>query len=512
MRVLGDLSRLGAQRTPDKLALLSDAGSLSYGEIDRASNRLARAFLAAGVVPGDRIGLIANNHPVYVIPAQAAAKIGAIIVPLNHRYAAAELVGPLAQAQPAFLVYDPALEDVVTAALATLPVPPRLLYLLPGPKRDVPGIEMFAQGQSIDPPNIAVSPDDPATIMFTSGTTGAAKGVLYGHGAHYQLFDAQAVELSMNSIDVLHISSGLYTNAGINGGINAMMMVGGQGVIHRGRFEPERVLAAVERYRVTTAFWVPTMLAMLADVLPGTTRDLSSLRANFYGSMPMPRSIHARIRTLLPQVAQFQLYGSTEVGFAGVLRPEEDDDNRTARPAYNSDMRIVGADGQPVGVGEVGEIVVHNATAGMMGYWNNPEATAQAIVNGWIRSGDLARQEEGGFFTLVDRARDMIISGAHNIYSSEVEAVLAAHPAIAEVAVFGVPDERYGETVCAALCCKAGQSVTAEELDTFCLEALARYKRPRRFEFHDALPKNPNGKILKRVLREPHWAGRARAI
>ncbi|HSW27241.1 MAG TPA: AMP-binding protein, partial [Burkholderiaceae bacterium] len=209
-----------------------------------------------------------------------------------------------------------------------------------------------------------------------------------------------------------------------------------------------------------------------------------------------------------------QIYGSTECGMVAVLRPEDHERRSqcTGRQALLSRLRIVDEAGADVAPGAVGEIIVQQRHIGMLGYWRNDAATREAIVDGWIRSGDLARVEVDGVFTIVDRLKDVIISGGENIYPGEIEATIAAHPAVAEVAVFGVPDQAYGESPCAAVVLRAGHHAGADMLDAWCVQHLARYKRPRRFEFHAALPRNASGKVLKTVLRAPHWQGREKMV
>jgi acyl-CoA synthetase (AMP-forming)/AMP-acid ligase II len=242
--------------------------------------------------------------------------------------------------------------------------------------------------------------------------------------------------------------------------------------------------------------------------------DLSSLNKIFYGSMPMAPHALARAREVFGGVAFTQIYGSTECGMVAVLRA--DDHARwsqcTGREALLSRMRIVDEDGVDVAVGDVGEVIVAQREIGMLGYWRNDAATREAIRDGWIRSGDLARVEPQGLFTIVDRLKDVIISGGENLYPKEIENAIASHPAVLEVAVFGVPDATYGETPCAAVVLRAGQPADASALQAWCAERLARYKQPRHFEFHSALPRNASDKVLKQLLRAPHWHGTGRRI
>ena len=350
--------------------------------------------------------------------------------------------------------------------------------------------------------------------MYTSGTTGKPKGVLYAHGMHFTLFEAQLVELDFQHDDVVHLASPLFTNGGLNGGINTTLLIGATGVLHTGSFEPDRIVKLIEQHRITVGFWVPTMLALLLQHPAIGTCDCSSVAKIYYGSMPIGSDLLTRAGKAFPSARFYQLYGSTECGAVGILRPEDHLrwSHVTGREIFNCESRIIDEAGLDVPVGGVGELIVRQCSSGMIGYWANPQATAETIRDGWIHSGDLMRVEGEGYFTVVDRKRDLIISGADNIYSKEVELAIASHPAVREVAVFGVPDETYGEKVCAAIALQPGASLTELELEAHCLARLARYKRPRLVEFHDDLPKNSMGKIVKPELRKRHWQDLSRSI
>jgi fatty-acyl-CoA synthase len=242
--------------------------------------------------------------------------------------------------------------------------------------------------------------------------------------------------------------------------------------------------------------------------------DLSSLDKIFYGSMPITPPALAKAREMFPAARFYQLYGSTEAGMVSVLRSEDHErwSQTTGRQALLTESRIVDEQGEPVPVGGIGEVIVNQRTMGMIGYWRNPEATREAIRDGWIHTGDLARVEPEGFFTLVDRRTDVIISGGENIYPKEIENVLATHPSVREVAVFGIPDALYGETVCAAVALWPGKTATAGEIEEHCRQRLASYKRPRRVELLDALPRNASDKVQKRILRGMFSEARRAAV
>jgi len=506
LKIIGDLSRLTARRFPSKPAFILGDESLTFADVNRRSNALAQGLLAQGAAKGDRIALVAGTVIDYAVYSQAIAKAGAIIVPVNPRLTAAEMVHVLADSGAGVILAEDGLLPVVREAVAAISPQPRVIALSE--------TAALAQGEPDVTPDLGVVPTDAATIMYTSGTTGKPKGVLISHAGHFQLIEAQIVELEMNSRDVVHIASPLFTNGGLTGGINCSLWLGMTSVFHGGNFDPARVLTMIEKNRVSIGFWVPTMLSILCDHEGVDGYDLSSVTKVFYGSMPTDPALLARARKQFPAARFYQIYGSTECGFLGSLHPSvaAPFDACTGREAFNCETAILDENDRQVAVGDIGEIAVKQNSAGMIGYWNNPDETGRMTRNGWIRSGDLARREEDGFFTVVGRARDLIISGAENIYPKEIELVIAEHPAVMEVAVFGIPDAKYGEAVCAAIALKPGAALDAAEIEALCLEKLARYKRPRHIEFHDHLPRNAMGKITKQPLREAHWRDKGRTI
>ena len=278
-------------------------------------------------------------------------------------------------------------------------------------------------------------------------------------------------------------------------------------------FDPDKVLVSIGRYKVTMTMWVPTMLAMLVNHPNVTSYDVSSLEKIWYGSSAISPTVLEAAQGLF-KTRFYQWYGQTETGMVSVLRPEDHVDHSqwTGREMFNADLRVVDEDGSPTPIGEVGEIISAQKYLGMIGYHNMEEATMKTIRDGWIHTGDLARVEEGGYFTIVDRMSDMIISGAENIYPKEIEDVISRHSGVQEVAVFGIPDDVWGESVCAVVSKKQGFKLDDQEIIGFCASRLSGYKKPKRVVFMDELPKNPSGKIMKNVLKEPYWAGRGKRV
>jgi fatty-acyl-CoA synthase len=283
--------------------------------------------------------------------------------------------------------------------------------------------------------------------------------------------------------------------------------MGGKVVIMSKGFDPDTILEAIGRYHITLTMLVPTQLAMLINHPNAAKYDVSCLEKIWYGSSVISPTVLEGSMNLL-KANFYQWYGQSETGMISVLRPEDHVDRSqcTGREMFNSEIRIVDKEGNDTPIGEVGEIISSQNPLGMKGYYKMDEANERAIRDGWIYTEDLARVEGDGYFTVVDRLRDMIISGAENIYPKEVEDTIMAHRAVREVAVFGIPDEIYGEAVCAVVVRKKGQSLTTEDVINHCASTISSYKKPKRVEFMDELPKNASGKVTKNVLRKPYWA------
>lgn len=510
MRVIGDISRLGAKRYPDKTALIMGDCRLTYAELDAQANRLAHALIAHGVRPADRVGLLSENSLQFVAIVLAAAKAGAYFVPYNYRYSAEEVVYVTHDAEPAVLFAGPGYEEKAAFAAAQMAHPPRVIAI-EGCGSD--SLADFADRQPNHAPALSVDPESAAMIMYTSGTTGFSKGVLFSHAAYLANHLAIAFEGDLRGSDVSQAALPLFHNGGLNGLLLPTLLVGGTAVIGGKGFNAAEQLASIEIHRVTTTMWVPTMLAMLVNSSDIERFDTSSLNKIWYGASPISTSVLARARRCFA-AGFYQFYGMCEIGMTSVLRPEDHAQRAhcTGREMYCADMVLVDEDGKPVAVGAVGEILSARRPLGMIGYWRNEAATREAIQGDWIRTGDLARSEGQGYFTIVDRQKDMIISGGENVYPKEIENLIVEHPAVLEVACYGIPDDTWGESVCAAVVPRPGQTVSGEDIIAFCAARLAGYKKPKRVELVAELPKNAAGKVLKRVLREPHWGQRTRSV
>jgi acyl-CoA synthetase (AMP-forming)/AMP-acid ligase II len=490
-----------------------DENSITYRQLNLQVNQLTYGLLKLGIEPGDRVGILAFNCLEYPLVVYAVAKCGAILVPLNFRYKKDELIYVLNNSNPRVLFHGPEFNGLVDEAIDELVLPVKTVAMSGEPLEGGTTLNRLIEGNSITEPYVDVDPFSPAMIMYTSGTTGFPKGTLFPHSSYLEVFEGMAIEGDLRHDDVALVSIPLFHNGGLNGMLQPAFMVGGTVVVMGKGFDPEKVLDAVTRYRITLTMWVPTQLTMLVNY-PGITKwDTSSLDKIWYGSSAItPATLEASLDVFKARF--YQWYGQVETGMVSVLRPEDHKDRSqcTGREMFNADLRIVDEDGNDVPQGGTGEIISAQKPLGMIGYYKMEEANKTTIRNGWIYTGDVGRVEGDGYFTIVDRLRDLIISGAENIYPKEIEDVISRHPGVFEVAVIGIPDDVYGESVCAVVVPKEGHTVEQQEIIDFCSSRLSGYKKPKRVDFIRELPKNANGKVTKNVLREPYWVGRSKRV
>ena len=468
----------------------------TYAELGARCRCLAGGLRRLGLTPGDRVGVIGLNSDRYLELYLGVPAAGFVLVPVNSRLAPAEMRAILADAGVSVLFADadyPGAADV------------KQVLTMPGGYEDL--IAAVGEADAGGAPRLAEN--DLAALFYTSGTTGAAKGAMHTHrtlvasALHFMAtwpFDRQTRWL---------VASPMFHTGGIIGTL-ATVWAGGTHVIMP-RFDPDQALDLIEREAVTHTLLVPTMLAAAAGAQLARPRDVSSLRYLSHGASPISAETLRKARLAFPGAELLHVYGTTEATPITTLLPHEELILDTPRirscgqPATGVEVRIVDSAQAEVTPGTVGDILVRSASV-MAGYWQKPEATTEVMRGDWYLTGDLGYRDDEGYLFLVDRAKDMIVSGGENIYSTEVEDALASHPAVEEVAVFGVPDPRWGESVYAVV--YARQPVTAEELVAHCRQRIAGFKVPRHIELRtEPLPKSAAGKILKRELREPHWAG-----
>jgi long-chain acyl-CoA synthetase len=499
---VADVVREHAAERGDRVALRHGDRALTYAELDERSSRLARALLAAGVGEGGRVAYLDRTAPEVVELLLAVAKIGAVLVPLNWRLAAPELAGVVGDARPGVLVAGEEYAGLA-AELADDVV-------VAGPRYE----QWLAAHDPVDPGGRGES-GDVVLQLYTSGTTGVPKGVLTTHrnlaaaaetSPHWE-FDADSV--SLTPLPMFHIGGIGWAFLGLWNGATTVLVRD---------FAAEAVLDQLERLRVTNAVFVPTMLRLLTAVPGAAGRDYSALRSIAYGASPITTPVlKAALATF--RCSLYGIYGLTEsTGGVVQLDPADHDPDgprahllRSAgRPLPWVELRVVDpVSGAELGPGEVGEVWLRAPNV-MRGYHGRPEETAAALTgDGWLRTGDGGYVDGEGYLFLTDRIKDMIVSGGENVYPVEVEEALAQHPDVAEVAVIGVPDERWGETVKALVVLRAGADPEPGELVAFARERLAGYKLPRSLDYVDDLPRTPSGKVLKRELRERYAAARS---
>jgi acyl-CoA synthetase (AMP-forming)/AMP-acid ligase II len=499
MPTIASTLRSTARRVPDTVALIFGERHCTYRELDAQVDRTAAALARLGLAKGDRFALMATNSDAFVVAFYAALRLGAIFVPINPASAPPELRYLLEDSGATVFVHDPAVAATVDAARAA-GLPPTTRHVLALPElADLAAQAGTGTGQVPDD----VTESDDALILYTSGTTGKPKGALFDHHRVMWASVNFVASCGMRVGDrFLHVAP-LYHAAELGIMLMPGTMIGATHVVLPG-FDPGKVLDALESERITMFFGVPTMFQFLLRQPDATQRDLSAWRTGLFGAAPMPASAVEQLVTTWPQVNFMQLCGLTEGGPGGIYGDVE---QVKARPDASgrqallfTEARVVDPAGDDVEPGGVGELVLRGATI-MKGYWNKPTETAEAIRDGWLHTGDLARRDADGYLTLVDRLKDLIITAGRNVYSVEVESMLAAHPDIADVAVVGRPHPDYGESIIAVITPREGATVTLEDVKAFCADKIARYKIP-----HDlvvgTIPRTPSGKILKHRLRD----------
>jgi acyl-CoA synthetase (AMP-forming)/AMP-acid ligase II len=485
-----------AKYFPERMALVSNGKHSTFRELDARVGRITAALRKHGFKAGDRLAILLPNEPDYIRLVYACAWLGVTAVPLNTRLSVKEIDGILADAQPRGLIRH-----------SSLPVPTAQVswqLVLDQDPLDV-------QSDSI--PDPIYDPDAILALIYTSGTTGQPKGVEMRHSNILEnvyhtnfWFPLEEGAVHLHAAPIFHIADFPFMFAAPAFGTCQITVP---------KFNPQTFCNAVQSERVTHTVLVPTMINMLTLFPDLKKYDLTSLKHLGYGGSPMAPELVRRTRQVLPNVKLVQVYGLSEAGFlTGLLDYEHTEDKLTScgRPCLGIDVHVVDPTGKEVETGQTGELVARGANI-MRSYWNKPEETKLAFRSGFFRTGDIGYQDANGYFYIRDRLKDMIVTGAENVYSGEVEAVIYTHPAVREVAVFGIPDPKWGELVMADVVLKPGKTLSADELIAYCRRSLANYKVPRRVEFSDTeLPKSGSGKILKKVLRERFWIHQERAV
>jgi acyl-CoA synthetase (AMP-forming)/AMP-acid ligase II len=533
-RTIPRLLQVSAAKYGSRIAVADGDVRLTFTELRVLAERAARGFLAAGIRPGDRVGIWAPNSATWIACSLGAQTAGAVVVPINTRYRAFEARELLARTDAAVLVvadgflgYDyiaalgrteeDAEEDAEgDAALLKVSVThivnlcdgqPTAGTALGAPVLSWPQFLDAGAGVSqsaVADASAAVAPDDLAEIIFTSGTTGRPKGVMLTHGATLDLYRSFGAIWGLRPGDRFLLSLPFFHTGGLKGGlINSL--IHGATVIPFPVFDPLHAMQVIERERVTVMMGPPTVFATILDHPQRSEFDLASLRLASTGAAVVPQSLVERARAELPFENFITAYGLTECcGSATMCRPADPArvvaaTNGTALPGV--EVKVADPDGAGLAPGEPGEVLVRGSNV-TPGYWRDPDATAAAIdADGWLHTGDVGHLDAEGHLTITDRLKDLFIVGGFNVSPAEVEQVLARHPEISEVTVIGVPDDRLGEVARAYVIPRPGTSPAGEAIITWCRERLANFKVPRTVEFVTALPRNASGKVLKHELR-----------
>jgi long-chain acyl-CoA synthetase len=506
--LLGDVPLYGAHKYGDRPAIIFDDRVITFTELHERTRRLANGLLGLAS-PGDRVAILSQNRPEYVEAYFGVPLAGMALNFLNYRLAPRELARIVADAEATVILVEDEYLELVASIRADMPSVKTVVALGSG-SADLVYDELLA-GASAGEPGVSVEESDLAWLIYTSGTTGMPKGAMLSHRNVLAAIGSwMAHGSSRFGSDVALMPFPLCHIAGIGMVSNVLL---GVTLVLRRQYEALDAMELIDRYQVTASSFAPTMLSMLLQHPRIDEFDLTSLRTIAYGGASMPVEVLKRAMARFPRAEFVQGFGMTELsGNVLFFDPEAHRLAVAERPELLaaagrsmafSRLRLVDDEMRDVPVGEVGEVVVQGDQV-MLGYWRRPEANEEAFAGGWFHTGDMGRADDEGFVAIVDRKKDMILTGGENVYSREVEEVIYTLPGVAEAAVFGVPDQHWGENVCAAVVLEPGATVTEQAVIDLCRENLAGYKKPKRVVFVDELPRNASGKVLKRDLRTRH--------
>ncbi len=515
VETIADIARVQAGLRPDQTALWFEGASTSFSDVDKRSNRVANALIAADVQPGDRVAYLGKNMDVYYEILLGTAKARGALAAINNRLAAPEMQFIASDAKAKVLFVAKEFYEIAGIIAEELP-DLRGIIAIDGGHDEWPSYADVTGRFPEDDPKLEARADDDVIQLYTSGTTGLPKGVMLTN-ENYMAFMRQcsvlewasyeAGEAVMNAMPLFHV-------AGVNVGILSMAQ-GAETVILR-EIVPMELLKLISEKKIAHAFWVPAVILMLTQIPNVEDADFSSLKQVFYGASPIAEDLLVQAQALMG--ARFtQVYGLTETVGGGTFLPPEAHDPAWGKlrscgvPYPGTIIRCMDGEGNSVPTGEVGEIAIKSDFV-MKGYWNRPEATDEAIRDGFFYTGDAGYFDEDGFLFIHDRVKDMIISGGENIYPAEVENAVFGHPDVADVAVIGVPDEKWGEAVKAIIVRKPNANPAPDAIIAWVKERIAGYKCPKTVDFAEDLPRNPSGKILRKDLREKYWEGIERRV
>ncbi|MEM7801414.1 MAG: long-chain-fatty-acid--CoA ligase, partial [Chloroflexota bacterium] len=497
-----------------KTALKYGLTATTYQQLDIRTNKMANGLIALGSSSQQRIAYLNKNADSFYELLLGCTKCNTVFVPLNYRLANPEITFIIndSQAETLFVSADYFHQiEAIRGELTRV----KTIIALEGDHPRWERFESWRERQSIVDPHSPNHSEDVALQLYTSGTTGRPKGVELTHANLLSALQSGVVRWGFRSDDISLACIPFYHVAGMAWGL-AGLYVGAKSRLVR-QIEPSELLTIIEQEHVTRTLLVPAVILFLTQTAEIETTDLSSLERIAYGASPIPLEL-LKVAMRLIKCSFSQAYGLTETtgGITSLpasdhVNPSSNRLNSCGQPLPGVEIRVVDPHGDDLPFGEVGEIICRS-DQNMKGYWKRPQATARALRDGWLFTGDAGYLDGDGYLYIHDRINDMIVSGAENVYPAEVESALFEHPAVADVAVIGVPDAKWGETVKAIVVCHAGEAVSAEALIAFARERIAGYKVPRSVDFVEHLPRNPSGKLLKRELRKPYWAGHSRRV
>lgn len=504
-----------AKRFPDKPAIICGDEELSYRALDGKANQLANALLALGLEKGAKVAMLSRNLSEYGIVFFGVARTGYVLTNISVLYAPDELCFVLNKADVEVLIFDGAFAQKVAAVHDGLPKLKTLIGFGDGPMPEgAQDLTTFLSQHPDTPPQVELSERDPFCMTYTGGTTGRPKGVLCNHRARALTAHTVMVEEALDERDRVAIVTPLFHVAALNIMFQPAILAGAT-TLFLPKWDPAAFMALASRHKMTANFMVPTQAVMLLNDENFDAEALKTWRKASFAGAPMPDWVQTELSKRLPALALTQIYGQSEMGVITALRHWylPDKLGSVGRQAYNVDTRVVDPDGRDVAPGEIGEIVSRGDNL-MMEYYDEPEQTAEffKLGDGWGWSGDVGTIDEDGFITLVDRSKDMIISGGENIYPKQIEDALYELSEVAECAVFGIPDDKWGEVPAAYIKLKPGATLSDEQVTRQCSEILAPFRRPRLVSFVDDFPRTPIGKIQKNILKEEFWSRRDKKI
>lgn len=500
MNIGGYLAQ-NARKYSNKLAIECEGRTYTYEKFNEEVNRLAHGLRDLGINKGEKLALMMKNSDHFVLSFFAAAKIGAVVVPINFRLTSSEVHYILNQSHTKAVICDAEFEQTIIDAKKETEVQHVITVGIPTESSCKSFNDLRSENAAN--PEVEVLDSDDLEILYTSGTTGRPKGALFDHGRIFKVGLTMMISMGIGQKErFLHIAP-LFHSAQLNLFLISGVVLGATHIIHRD-FHPVKTLQAIQEHKITHFFGVPAMYNFLLQVPNAGDYNLSSIIRCGYGAAPMAPELVRKSMKLFNTDQFYNLCGLTEAGPGGILLDPEGHKNhlgKGGKAAFLTEARVVNEEGLDIRPGAVGEFILRGESI-MKEYYEKPEETKATLKNGWLYTGDLATIDEEGYITLVDRKKDMIISGGENVYSIEVEEILYEHPQILEAAIIGLPDEVWGEAVCAVVIPKPGETLDEEELRSFCRQKLAGYKVPRKIFIEEQLPRNASGKILKYQLRQ----------